>query len=69
VTEGDWLAERFEEHRERPRAAAYRMLGSLAEADDVALPAGASHWPRGAAAVARASLGFARTARLASPRS
>jgi RNA polymerase sigma factor (sigma-70 family) len=34
VTEGDWLAERFEEHRERLRAAAYRMLGSLAEADD-----------------------------------
>ena len=34
MTEGDWLAERFEEHRERLRAAAYRMLGSLAEADD-----------------------------------
>ncbi len=30
----DWLAERFEEHRNRLRAVAYRMLGSLSEADD-----------------------------------
>ena len=30
----DWLAERFEEHRGRLRAVAYRMLGSLTEADD-----------------------------------
>jgi RNA polymerase sigma factor (sigma-70 family) len=30
----DWLAERFEEHRTRLRAVAYRMLGSLADADD-----------------------------------
>jgi RNA polymerase sigma-70 factor (ECF subfamily) len=30
----DWLAERFEEHRSRLRAVAYRMLGSLSEADD-----------------------------------
>ncbi len=29
-----WLAERFEEHRGRLRAVAYRMLGSLDEADD-----------------------------------
>ena len=29
-----WLAERFEEHRARLRAVAYRMLGSLTEADD-----------------------------------
>src|SRR5262249_57013985 len=29
-----WLAERFEQHRGRLRAVAYRMLGSLAEADD-----------------------------------
>jgi RNA polymerase sigma factor (sigma-70 family) len=28
------LAERFEQHRDRLRAVAYRMLGSLAEADD-----------------------------------
>src|SRR6266568_895667 len=28
------LAERFEEHRTRLRAVAYRMLGSLSEADD-----------------------------------
>jgi RNA polymerase sigma factor (sigma-70 family) len=32
--ERDWLAERFEEHRPRLRAVAYRMLGSLSEADD-----------------------------------
>src|SRR5918992_4262349 len=30
----DWLAERFEEHRSRMRAVAYRMLGSVSEADD-----------------------------------
>ncbi|HEY3479687.1 MAG TPA: sigma-70 family RNA polymerase sigma factor [Streptomyces sp.] len=30
----DWLAERFEEHRPRLRAVAYRMLGSSGEADD-----------------------------------
>jgi RNA polymerase sigma factor (sigma-70 family) len=34
VDERDWLAERFEEHRTRLRAVAYRMLGSLSEADD-----------------------------------
>ena len=30
----EWLAERFEENRSRLRAAAYRMLGSLGEAED-----------------------------------
>ncbi|MCV2489985.1 RNA polymerase sigma factor SigJ [Geodermatophilus sp. YIM 151500] len=30
----EWLADRFEEHRPRLRAVAYRMLGSLPEADD-----------------------------------
>ncbi len=30
----EWLAEQFEEHRPRLRAVAYRMLGSLSEADD-----------------------------------
>jgi RNA polymerase sigma-70 factor (ECF subfamily) len=34
MTEQEWLAERFEEHRTRMRAVAYRMLGSLSEADD-----------------------------------
>jgi RNA polymerase sigma-70 factor (ECF subfamily) len=34
VDESEWLADRFEEHRARLRAVAYRMLGSLAEADD-----------------------------------
>src|SRR5579862_1393962 len=32
--EQDWLAQRFEEHRSRLRAVAYRLLGSLSEADD-----------------------------------
>jgi RNA polymerase sigma factor (sigma-70 family) len=34
VDEHKWLAERFEENRPRLRAVAYRMLGSLSEADD-----------------------------------
>jgi RNA polymerase sigma factor (sigma-70 family) len=34
MDESQWLAERFEQHRPRLRAVAYRMLGSLAEADD-----------------------------------
>jgi DNA-directed RNA polymerase specialized sigma24 family protein len=32
--ESDWLAEGFGENRARLRAVAYRMLGSLAGADD-----------------------------------
>src|SRR6266498_2180162 len=34
MDENQWLADRFEEHRGHLRAVAYRMLGSLAEADD-----------------------------------
>jgi RNA polymerase sigma-70 factor (ECF subfamily) len=34
MSDQDWLAERFEQHRTRLRAVAYRMLGSLSEADD-----------------------------------
>ena len=34
MDEREWLAERFEEHRTRLKAVAYRMLGSLSEADD-----------------------------------
>lgn len=34
MDESVWLAERFEVHRPRLRAVAYRVLGSLAEADD-----------------------------------
>jgi RNA polymerase sigma factor (sigma-70 family) len=33
-TEHNWIAEGFEEQRPRLRAVAYRMLGSLSEADD-----------------------------------
>ena len=34
MDERDWLAERLDEHRAHLRAVAYRMLGSLSEADD-----------------------------------
>jgi len=34
VDENQWLADRFEEHRAHLRAVAYRMLGSLTDADD-----------------------------------
>jgi RNA polymerase sigma factor (sigma-70 family) len=34
MDERDWLVERFEEHRPHLRGVAYRMLGSLAEADE-----------------------------------
>src|SRR5205085_5506655 len=34
MDENAWLAERFEEHRPHLRAVAYRMLGSLTEAED-----------------------------------
>jgi RNA polymerase sigma-70 factor (ECF subfamily) len=34
MDERDWLAARFQEHRPRLRAEAYRMLGSTSEADD-----------------------------------
>lgn len=34
MEEHEWLAERFEEHRPHLRSVAYRMLGSISEADD-----------------------------------
>jgi RNA polymerase sigma factor (sigma-70 family) len=34
MDENEWLVDRFEEHRAHLRAVAYRMLGSLTEADD-----------------------------------
>ena len=34
MTEHEWLAERFQENRGHLRAVAYRMLGSLSDADD-----------------------------------
>src|SRR5579862_272617 len=34
MNEREWLSERFEERRPRLRAVAYRMLGSLSDAED-----------------------------------
>ena len=34
MNQNEWLAERFEENRRHLRGVAYRMLGSLSEADD-----------------------------------
>jgi len=34
MNEQDWLAQRFEQDRRRLRAVAYRMLGSVSEAED-----------------------------------
>jgi RNA polymerase sigma-70 factor, ECF subfamily len=34
MNDDEWLAQRFEEHRAHLRAVAYRILGSLTEADD-----------------------------------
>jgi RNA polymerase sigma-70 factor, ECF subfamily len=34
MTEGEWLAERFEEHRAHLRRVAYRMLGTVDESED-----------------------------------
>ena len=34
MDESKWLADQFEQHRPHLRAVAYRMLGSLSEADD-----------------------------------
>src|SRR5690349_17491764 len=34
MTDSDWLAGAFEQHREHLRAVAYRLLGSMSDADD-----------------------------------
>ena len=43
MDEREWLAERFEENRTHLRAVAYRMLGSLSEADDAVQEAWLRH--------------------------
>lgn len=75
MDDAEWLARRFEAHRPHLRAVAYRMLGSLAEADDTVQDA----WLRVSAAgveqvdnlggwfttvVARLSLNVLRTRRV-----
>src|SRR3979409_1454978 len=34
MAQNEWVAEQFEQHRTHLRAVAYRMLGSVSEADD-----------------------------------
>ncbi len=34
MSEGEWLAARFEENRQHLQGVAFRMLGSLTEAED-----------------------------------
>jgi DNA-directed RNA polymerase specialized sigma24 family protein len=43
----DWLAEKFEEGRGHLRAVAYRILGSLSEADDAVQESLAASEPLG----------------------
>jgi RNA polymerase sigma factor (sigma-70 family) len=47
MDEHEWLAQRFEAHRAHMRSVAYRMLGSLAEADDAVQEAWLRLGPRG----------------------
>jgi hypothetical protein len=46
MNEQEWLAERFEANRPQLRAVAYRMLGSLSEADDASRARRARAAPR-----------------------
>ncbi len=49
MSDTDWPAQRFEEHRTRLTAVAHRMLGSASEADDAVQEGGAAR-PRRARA-------------------
>jgi DNA-directed RNA polymerase specialized sigma24 family protein len=51
MAQHEWLAERFEADGPRLRAVAYRMLGSLSEADDAVQEA----WLRASRAGAKAA--------------
>jgi RNA polymerase sigma-70 factor, ECF subfamily len=62
MDERDWLVEHFEEHRPHLRAVAYRMLGSLAEADEAVQDS-----CRGAAEVARTAVTSAQPAAVRIP--
>jgi hypothetical protein len=63
MTDGDWLAERFEEHRGRLRAMAYSTPTSSSRADEHAVELGAVAETRGAEPVAT----WSRRARGARP--
>ena len=74
MDEDDRLAGRFEANRPRLRAMAYRMFGSLSDADDALQEAwihaaGAATVPAGAPATLRGAAAVARGARAASARS
>jgi DNA-directed RNA polymerase specialized sigma24 family protein len=45
MNEPEWLADQFEANRVHLQAVAYRMLGSLAEADDAVQESSASTAP------------------------
>ena len=57
MDERERLAERFEEHRTHLRAVAYRMLGSVSEADDAVQEAWLRLQPRRHRATWRTSAG------------
>src|ERR1700760_559664 len=63
----DELAARFETHRAMLRGVAYRLLGSVAEADAALLATGRATELRGADAVAREMVAFGGRSRYAAP--
>jgi hypothetical protein len=55
MDDNEWLAGRLERHRPHLRAVAYRMLGSLTEADDAVQGRVAAPVPVGAPTTSRTS--------------